>query len=111
MDSLFDTDTYTRMIERINKLSPNLTPQWGKMNVSQMLAHCKETFKVPLSEKKSPRILMGYLFGPFIKSKLYNDDPWKKNLPTAPNFIIKDQRDFSQEKQSLTELINKFYAA
>lgn len=111
MQSLFEINTYNEVINRIDKLSPSATAQWGKMNVAQMLAHCKEAFKVPLSKKKIPRIFLGRLIGWAIKSKLYNEEPWKKNLPTAPDFLIKDQRNFQDEKTALLELVNKFYSA
>ncbi len=109
MKNLFDKDSYTEIINRMNTLNPNSQRQWGKMDVAQMLAHCKEAFKVPLSDKKMPRMFMGLLIGWMIKPKLYNESPWKKNLPTAPNFIIKDARDFEKEKQELTDLINQFH--
>lgn len=109
MKNLFDKETHTEIINRINCLTPDTQRQWGKMIVSQMLAHCKEAFKVPLSDKKMPRNIMGLLIGWAFKKKLYNEDPWKKNLPTAPNFIIKDERDFEKEKQELTGMINQFY--
>lgn len=35
----------------------------------------------------------------------------EKNLPTAPNFIIKDERNFNDEKKKLMELLDKFYNA
>jgi hypothetical protein len=111
MQSLFDKAAYEEIINRLNKLSPESAAQWGKMNVSQMLAHCKEAFKVPLSEKRLPRMFMGRLIGWMIKSKLYDESPWKQNLPTAPNFIIKDQRNFDKEKKELTDLVNAFYNA
>ncbi|MEO6539700.1 MAG: DUF1569 domain-containing protein [Ferruginibacter sp.] len=109
MKNLFDKDTYAEVMQRIGLLTPESQRRWGKMNVSQMLAHCKEAFKVPLSEKKMPRMFIGLLFGWMIKSKLYNESPWKQNLPTAPNFIIKDERDFDKEKLELSDLINRFY--
>lgn len=109
MKNLFDKDAYTEITNRINALTPQTQRQWGKMSVSQMLAHCKEAFKVPLSDKKMPRMFIGLLLGWAIKKKLYNDEPWKKNLPTAPNFIIKDERDFEKEKQELIGLINQFH--
>ncbi|MBS1752508.1 MAG: DUF1569 domain-containing protein [Ferruginibacter sp.] len=109
MKNLFDKETYTEIINRISKLTPQSQRQWGKMTVSQMLAHCKEAFTVPLSDKKLPRIFMGRLIGWAFKKMLYNDKPWKRNLPTAPNFLIKDDRDFEKEKLELTELINQFY--
>ncbi|MBX2934583.1 MAG: DUF1569 domain-containing protein [Ferruginibacter sp.] len=109
MKNLFDKETHTEIINRISKLTPQSQRQWGKMTVSQMLAHCKEAFTVPLSDKKLPRIFMGRLIGWAFKKMLYNDKPWKRNLPTAPNFLIKDDRDFEKEKLELTELINQFY--
>ena len=109
MKNLFNKDVYDEVIQRMNALTPQTERKWGKMDVSQMLAHCKEAFKVPLSDKKMPRMLIGLILGWMIKSKLYNESPWKQNLPTAPNFIIKDERDFEKEKQGLTELVNKFY--
>jgi hypothetical protein len=110
MKNLFDKDTHTEIISRMNALTPNSQRQWGKMNAAQMLAHCKEAFKVPLSDKKIPRMFLGLLIGWMIKPKLYNEDPWKQNLPTAPNFIIKDERDFEKEKNELAGMINQFYS-
>ena len=40
MESLFDETVTQEIIERINKLSPDSQRKWGKMNVSQMIAHC-----------------------------------------------------------------------
>jgi hypothetical protein len=111
MQNLFDTTVYTETVDRINSLSKEAHPQWGKMNVAQMLAHCIAAFRVPLSEVPLPRMFLGRLLGPFIKAKLYNEDPWKQSLPTSPDFIIKDQRDFNTERQRLLDLVNKFYAA
>lgn len=109
MKNLFNKETYDEICNRINALSANSQRQWGKMNAAQMLAHCKEAFKVPLSDKKMPRMLLGLLLGWAIKKKLYNEEPWKKNLPTAPNFIIKEDRDFEKEKKELMDMISAFH--
>lgn len=109
MKNLFDKNTYVEITCRMNALTPNSQRQWGKMNPAQMLAHCKEAFKVPLSDKKMPRMFLGLLIGWMVKPKLYNESPWKQNLPTAPNFIIKDDRDFEKEKQELIGMINQFH--
>ena len=111
MKSLFDKDSYEEISRRINALTPGSQRQWGKMEVAQMLAHCKEAFKVPLSNIKIPRLFMGRLLGWMMKAKLYNESPWGKNLPTAPGFLIKDQRNFDTEKKELMELISKFNVA
>lgn len=109
MKSLFDKDAYEEITSRINKLTAESKRQWGKMDVSQMLAHCKEAFKVPLSEKSPPKIYPFALFGWMMKSKLYDDMPWKQNLPTAPNFKITDNRLFEKEKTELAELVKRFH--
>ena len=109
MKNLFDKDCYDEISRRLNTLTPASQRQWGKMDAAQMLAHCKAAFTVPLSDKKIPRSFLGLLVGWMVKAKLYNDSPWKKNLPTAPNFIIKGERDFEKEKQELFGLISQFY--
>jgi len=107
--NLFDNTAYNEILERLHKLSPDSQRQWGRMQVAQMLAHCKEAFKVPLSDKPMPRMLIGSLLGWMVKSKLYNETPWKHGLPTSPDFVIKDERDFGKEKAALLELVNKFH--
>lgn len=109
MDSLFDQHTYQEIIERIEKLSPSSERKWGKMDVAQMLCHCEKAFHVPLSDHPIPRKLIGRLLGWIFKKKLYNDSPWKKNLPTSPDFLIKSAKDFETEKKSLLSGINRFY--
>ena len=111
MKSLFDREAYDEIVQRMGTLTPEAERQWGKMDVAQMLAHCKEALKVPLSDKKMPRMFMGVLMAWMFKSKLYNDEPWKKNLPTAPNFLIKDQRDFNGERNELNDMIKRFHEA
>jgi len=109
--NLFDKEAYDEMLVRLNKLTPGSQRLWGKMNVSQMLAHCKAAFKVPLSDKPLPKLFPLSLIGPLLKSKLYNDTPWSHGLPTAPEFKITDERDFETEKKGLLELVNKFYTS
>ena len=111
MKNLFEKETYNEIVQRLEKLTPDSQRQWGKMEVAQMLAHCKETFKVPLSNKKYPRIFIGLLLGWMMKPKMYNDSPWGKNLPTGPDFLIKEQRNFETEKKELLGLINRFHTA
>ncbi len=109
--NLFDSTTHSEIMQRLHNLTDESQRKWGKMDVAQMLAHCTEAFKVPLSKNKLPRMFLGRLLGWMLKSKLYNDVPWKQNLPTAPDFIIKDHRVFDVEKTKLTEIIRAFYNA
>lgn len=40
MKSLIIKESNREVVDRINKLSPESKPLWGKMNSGQMLAHC-----------------------------------------------------------------------
>jgi len=106
--NLFDPSVKQEIIERINKLTPQTQGQWGKMNVSQMLAHCQVPMEVGLGERSLKQGLMGKLFGRIAKRQLLSDAPIKKNLPTDPSFLVKDERNFEKEKQLLHSLIDRF---
>ncbi len=107
--NLYETAVYEEILQRLHKLTPESQRLWGKMSVAQMLAHCKEAFRVPLSDKPLKANFFLRLIGPLGKKMLYNDKPWRHGLPTAPNFVIKDERDFEKEKAGLTELITRFH--
>jgi Protein of unknown function (DUF1569) len=111
MKNLLDKETYQELTGRIQNLQPDSKAKWGKMNVAQMIAHVCEAYKVPLSDKPMPRMLIGRLIGWAIKPVLYNDKPWKQNLPTAPNFIITGERNFNEELLKLLELVEQFHTA
>jgi Protein of unknown function (DUF1569) len=102
---------FTLHSPRIAQLAPQSPAQWGKMQVAQMLAHCKEAFKVPLSDAPLPRMFMGRILGWMFKAQLFGEKPYKKGLPTSPAFIIKDERNFETEKQQLNQLITQFHKA
>lgn len=110
MKSLFNTEAHAEILSRIDKLSESTQRQWGKMEVGQMLYHCQFPLKVALGKLtiKKPNPFMKLMFKVFKKS-MYNDKPWKHNLPTAPGFRVKDGKDFPKEKQVLVTLINDFY--
>lgn len=108
MKNLFDAVDNNEIIERINKLTPDTNAMWGKMTVAQMLAHSQTTIEVALGERKLKGGLIGFLFGKIAKRKLVKDEPFKKNLPTAPSFIIKNERNFYEEKDKLIKLIQRF---
>ena len=106
--NLFDTTSKQEIIERINKLSPQSQAQWGKMNVSQMLAHCQMPLGVATGANKLKRNFILSLIGPLFKKQLYNETPFKRSLPTDKSFIITDPKEFQTEKQNLIDMINSF---
>lgn len=110
MTYLFDTAKSGAIISRINQLTPESKPLWGKMSVSQMLAHCQAPLQVAIGEHQLKRNLFGLLFGRLAKKKLVGDKPYSHNLPTSPSFIVKDNRNFEEERSKLIGLVERFTA-
>ncbi|MEO5783192.1 MAG: DUF1569 domain-containing protein [Ginsengibacter sp.] len=108
MENLFTAIANQQMVDRINSLTADTKPLWGKMTVAQMLAHCQEPLYVALGEKHLKGGLMAFLFGKIAKKQLVKDTPFKRNLPTASGFIVKTEKNFSEEKNKLVELVKRF---
>jgi hypothetical protein len=106
--NLFDPPVKKEIIDRINKLTPQTQRQWGKMDVAQMLAHCQMPMGVALGKHKLKGSFIIKLLGPFFKKSLYNDKPFKRNLPTDKSFVIANARGFEKEKNVLIDMINNF---
>ncbi|WP_047245974.1 DUF1569 domain-containing protein [Maribacter thermophilus] len=106
--NLFDKVASEEIIERINLLTPETSPKWGKMNVSQMLAHCNVTYELVYTNKyKKPKGFQKILIKLFAKNIVVGPKPYKKNSRTSPIFIISDERDFERERDRLIAHIQK----
>lgn len=108
MKSLFSPATLQEVTDRINKLSPDSKALWGVMNPAQMLRHCQGPLEIATGKINPPRMLIGRILAPFMKSIYYNDKPWGKNTPTAPDFKTLDNYDFETEKKKLLDLVTEF---
>lgn len=107
-DSLFDRNGLAAMLRRIDSLRPDSPRRFGKMDAAQMLAHCQQPLRVALGELPLKRMLVGILFGRLAKKKLLSPKPWKPGMPTAPEFVVRDAREFAREKQLLLDLVRRF---
>lgn len=111
MNSLFDTKTLTEIKNRIDNLSEETKPNWGKMNSGQMLRHCQTPFNIVNGtvEMKTKVGFMKKLVFKMMKSLMYNDKKWRHNVPTPKEFIVDYQVNFNDEKGVLFELIDDFH--
>ena len=111
MKNLFQQETITLIKNRIDQLEHSAQPLWGKMNVAQMLAHCKYALDMASGEINPPRIFLGRIIGPLVKSVYYNEKEFSKNSPTDPMVKVVNQRDFDTEKEKLVSAITEFNVA
>ena len=76
--NIFTEEITNGMIERIGKLTPESQPQWGKMNVGQMLAHCSVTYEYAFTDKyKRPTGLKKLILRKFVKQIVTTEKPYK----------------------------------
>ena len=108
LPNIFSVSVCADMVSRINRLNENTPALWGKMNVSQMLAHCCVTYEMIFENKHAkPNFLLRFVLKNFIKSKVVGEEPYKQGGPTAPQFLITNECDFEKEKMRLINYINK----
>jgi uncharacterized protein DUF1569 len=108
MTNLFEPDGLQQSLERINKLTPTTTAQWGKMNVAQMLAHCNVAYDMVYTEKyPKAGAIKKFLLKTFVKPSVVGPKPYPKNSRTGPDFIIADERNFETEKNLLIDNLKK----
>ena len=111
MQSIFQPADCKALLDRIDKLQDGAPGQWGKMTVAQMLRHCQQPVKVALGELQLKHSLIGKLFGKMAKRSFLKNETFKKNLPTAPEFLVKTQPVFDHEKQQLKSLVQQLLTA
>ena len=108
MKNIFDHIHTAEVLKRIDKLSPNSQPQWGKMDVAQMLAHCSSFQDIAMGNSFPPRSWLGIIVGRFAKQIIYNDKTLPHNMSTIPTILIADDREFDTEKEKLKQKIITF---
>lgn len=100
--NVFSVETCDDLTRRINVLTPTSRPQWGKMHVAQMLGHCNTIYAM-IYDKDFPRPnwFMRKVLRLVVKPIAVGPKPFKRNLPTSPNFIQSNECEFLQERDSL----------
>lgn len=111
MKSLFKPSDIEELITRINKITADTKPHWGKMNAAQLMAHCTAPLKMAHGEIPSKRNLMSLLFGKMFKKKyIIGNTVFPKNLPTDPHFLVPNPMQFEMERKKLIEKLQEFSA-
>lgn len=106
LPNIFTEKISREVIHRINQLEPLTTPNWGKMSVDQMLAHCNVAYEMIYDQTHAkPNFLMKTMLKLFVKPTVTGTAPYKRNSPTAPAFLIKTKKDFEEEKKRLVGYI------
>jgi len=111
MRNMYDPVDIEDIKARLARMQPDQPPLWGSMTAPQAVAHCARSLEWPVGDRVPPRMFWAGFIGRAIKSKvLGNDAPFRRNSPTSPDLIIKDDRDLNAERTRLLGLIDRFAA-
>lgn len=113
MRHLFEADTVDEVHQRLQQLRPDSRRQWGKMTVTQMMAHCSASLEMAMGHVRPPRMLVGRVMGPLVKPlALMENAEMRRNVPTAKELMVAvDEKDFAKERNRLKETVSSFAAA
>lgn len=105
--------TLDQMVERLNRLTPEAQRQWGKMNLPQMLLHCRLPLESALNQKTFKRVdnvLTRLLIRPMVLKM-----PWPRGkAQTHPEFrtveLDMPVRSVGEEKAALAAALKAYMA-
>jgi len=100
--SLYTAEVYDHCLARIDRLTPDTSPDWGTMTPAQMFAHCAEVQEVSNGSRElvgTPLLLR--LLGPLIRRAVVSDRPYPRDTRTHPQYRQTERRDFQAEKKRL----------
>ena len=109
MKTLRNEECRRELIERLNTLTPDAKPGWGKMNVEQMLSHLVQSGEMPFEMSVPDR--SSWLSRTLIKTLVLYVVPVPKEVKTSAE--MDQQRKgrpplgFDIDRANLVESINK----
>jgi hypothetical protein len=109
MKSVLEPRAFEEIKTRLHNFTESSPRQWGKMTPGQTMKHCQAPLEIMLGKNDyglKPNWLVNVLF----KKSMYNDKPWRKNLPTAKVMKQTEDRDFKTEKEKLISLLDELKA-
>ena len=103
---VFEASVANELVNRFEKITPNLKGGWGKMNSGQMLKHVADNAEMEFGDTHLKRRFIGRIIGRLVVNQMVKDDrPNSKNQPTHPKLVIKGEVDFAKEKERVLQLV------
>lgn len=108
MKSIFNKIDNETMIARINALTVENQPVWGKMSVDQMCKHCSLAIDVAHGKLNLKINFIFRLLGKMLKKKMITGNSFGQGSPTAKEFIVTNHYILEEVKSELIEKVQTF---
>lgn len=109
MKTMFDETLRAEILRRVERVSPDLRPRWGKMNAEQMLGHLVASSKMAIGELECTPKKVFFRFAPLRQLIVYWL-PWPQGAPTAVELMISHPEEMARSKEEITRLLRAFAA-
>jgi hypothetical protein len=104
--TVFDAGARGELVRRMESITPDRRPLWGKMGTGQMLAHVNASLAMATGElatqpKNTP------LANPLLRWLLIYVLPWPKGTPTAPELLATPPGEWAAELARFRDLLEQ----
>jgi len=105
--SVWNAQARQELLDRLQRLGPESTPRWGRMNAAQMLAHLRMWMQMATGELKTASKNLPIQYPP-LKQLLIYWLPFPKGVPTAPELIVREELDWAGEYAAVRRQLQSF---
>ncbi len=102
MKTLWNPDSRTALIARINRLTPEIRPLWGRMNANEMVAHVTQGMRMGLGELETKPRKTIFRYWP-LKHLFVYWIPFPKSAP-APREVVTRGKELAEWNNGVAEL-------
>lgn len=106
--TLFNPAARAAIRAHVDRLTPQHTPRWGRMDAGRMVVHvtaqlCAALGELPCTPQKTP-------FNNWLMRRLIVYGPWPRGAPTAPEFLATPPATWDEDVAALRGALDRFGA-
>jgi hypothetical protein len=110
MATIWDADAVSGIRSRLDNLTPQHKPRWGRMNAAQMQVHVRQQIECALGQLEL-KPMTGVFRMPLMPYLIIHWLPWPKGAQTAPELVDPVTGDWDQERAALLDALEQLVAS
>jgi len=101
--TIFDSARRDELLERLNRLTPDAKPRWGKMTAPRMICHLSDSLRVASGEIPA-EFKHGPMANPMLRWLMAHVVPFPKGkAETAPEMLLTQPADWRSDLSTARE--------
>lgn len=110
MPSLRNETIRNSLIQRLQRLTPETQPQWGKLDAPRLLSHLSDSLAMSVGDMPV-KSLNRKAFHRFpMKHLILYVFPFPKGVPTARELLSSSPKEFESDRRHVIEMIGRLAA-